>query len=438
MSQPAQARAGGSSHTFFRQQRWRSSWVANARLQQGRQQAGAADAPAGEAAQLSRRGAGLLLSSLVLAPWAQQGAHAALTLEDVTPPVAPPQPLSAREATVAAIYERVAPAVANVYDITLRTLPVGGPQAVEQPEGNGTAFVWDTEGHLVTNYHVLGSVLGGAAGKVLPGAKVARVLLLNAEGVQQSFDGYLVGADKARDLAVLKVNAPAALLRPVTLGDSSAVRVGQACLAIGNPFGFERTLTTGVVSALGRGFQSQTGSTIGGGIQTDAAVNPGNSGGPLLDMSGAVIGVNTAIFTNTGASAGLSFAIPSNTVRRIVPQLIRLGAVQRPSLGIQPAADPIARSFKVSEGVMIQTAEPKGPAAVAGLLPTRRGLGGVVAGDVIVSLAGRPVRNLFDLTSILDETDVGDEVEVVALRGVDQQGQPQRVTVRARLEAEAA
>lgn len=325
-----------------------------------------------------------------------------------------------------------------MYDVTLRMLPVGGPQAVEQPEGNGTAFVWDAEGHLVTNYHVLANVLGGAAGKVLPGGAVARVLLLNEEGLQQAFDGYLVGADKARDLAVLKVKAPASLLRPVSLGDSAAVRVGQSCLAIGNPFGFERTLTTGVVSALGRGFQSQTGSTIGGGIQTDAAVNPGNSGGPLLDLSGAVIGVNTAIFTNTGTSAGLSFAIPINTVRRIVPQLIAFGSVQRASLGFQPAADPVARSFKVSEGVMIQTSDPKGAAAQAGLLPTRRGLGGVVAGDVIVAIGGKPVRSLFDLSQILDEATVGEEVEVRALRGVDQSAAPEPVTVRARLVAETA
>ncbi|PSC76877.1 protease Do-like chloroplastic isoform X1 [Micractinium conductrix] len=362
---------------------------------------------------------------------------AALTLEDVTPAVAPPQALTARESAIADIYDRTAPSIANVYDVTLRMVSqAGGPQAVEQPEGNGSGFVWDTDGNVVTNYHVLASVLGGAAGKVAPGAKVARVLLLNGEGVQQAYDGFLVGADKARDLAVLKVNAPASLLRPLRLEDSAAVRVGQACIAIGNPFGFERTLTTGVVSALGRGFESQTGSTIGGGIQTDAAVNPGNSGGPLLDLSGSVIGVNTAIFTNTGASSGLSFAIPSNTVRRVVPQLIAFGAVQRASLGFTPAPDPIARAFKISEGVLIQTADPKGPAAAAGLLSTRRGLGGIVAGDVIVSVGGRPVRSLFDLSTILDEAEVGQEVEVRALRGVDG-GTAQEVAVRATLVAEA-
>ncbi|EFN53304.1 hypothetical protein CHLNCDRAFT_25936 [Chlorella variabilis] len=390
------------------------------------------------AAGLSRREAAALLHSLLLTPLLPGRVSAAVTLEDVTPPVAPAQPLSAREAQVADIYDRTAPGVVNVFDVTLRTTGVGGPQAVEQPEGNGTGFVWDTEGHIVTNYHVLASVLGGAAGKVLSGAKVARVLLLAPDGTQQAYDGFLAaGADKARDLAVLKVSAPASLLRPLPLGDSSSVRVGQGCLAIGNPFGFERTLTTGVVSALvACSLLSQTGSTIGGGIQTDAAVNPGNSGGPLLDLSGAVIGVNTAIFTNTGTSAGLGFAIPSNTVRRVVPQLISLGAVQRASLGFQPAPDPVARALKVSEGVMIQTADPKGAAAQAGLLPTRRGLGGIVAGDVIVAVDGQPVRNLFDLTSLLDERAVGDVVEVRALRGVGQSAAPEAVVVSATLEAE--
>ncbi|KAI3436238.1 hypothetical protein D9Q98_002292 [Chlorella vulgaris] len=390
----------------------------------------AASSPA--APGLSRRGAAALLHALLLTPLVPGTAHAAVSLEDVTPRVAPPQRLSARESSVADVYDRVAPAVANVFDLTLRMTAMGGPQSVEQPEGNGTGFVWDTEGHVVTNWHVLTSVLSGAAGKVLPGALVARVMLLGTDGAQQAYDGYLVGADRARDLVVLKVSAPASQLRPVALGDSSTVRVGQGCLAIGNPFGFERSLTTGVVSALGRGFQSQTGTTIGGGIQTDAAVNPGNSGGPLLDLSGLLIGVNTAIFTNTGTSAGLGFAIPSNTVRRVVPQLIQYGAVQRASLGFQPAPDPIARAFKISSGVLIQTADPKGAAVAAGLLPTRRGLGGIVAGDVIVAIDGKPVRNLFELSNALDERAAGEVVEVKALRGVDGNS-AQEVLVKATL-----
>lgn len=255
------------------------------------------------------------------------------------------------------------------------------------------------------------------------------------DGLQQAFDGFLVGTDRSRDLAVLRVNAPADMLHPLPLGDSSSLRVGQTVLALGNPFGFEHTLTVGVVSALGRGFTSQTGSTIAGGIQVDAALNPGNSGGPLLDLSGRVVGVSTAIYTGTGASVGVGFALPANTAARVVPQLVATGRVARASLGVQPAPDPTARAFKVSDGVLIQTVEPDSAAARAGLLATRRGLGGIVAGDVIVGVGGRRVRGAFDLAQILDEAAAGDTVAVEVLRGVEQ-AQPQRVAVELVLEEE--
>lgn len=234
---------------------------------------------------------------------------------------------------------------------------------------------------------------------------------------------------------MLKVTAPPAMLRPLPLGDSSSLRIGQSVIAIGAPFGFEHSLTAGVVSALGRGFQSQTGTTIGGGIQTDAAINPGNSGGPLLDLSGRVVGVNTAIFTNTGTSAGVGFAIPSALVAKVVPQLIANGAVTRASLGVQPATDPVARALSVSSGVLIQSMDPNGPAAKAGLLATRRGLGGIVAGDVIVRVGQRSVRNAFDLSAALDEAAIGEQVEVEVVRGI---GSPdaQKMTVNVVLAAE--
>jgi S1-C subfamily serine protease len=165
--------------------------------------------------------------------------------------------------------------------------------------------------------------------------KVAFVTLEDRAGKQQAYPAYLVGADRPRDLAVVKVNAPVNVLQPIVLGDSAALRVGQQCLAIGNPFGFDHTLTTGVISGLNREIRSQAGSVIPGGIQTDAAINPGNSGGPLLDSSGRLIGVNTAIFTPTGTSAGVGFAIPVDTVARVVPQLIAKGRVTRPALGVQ-------------------------------------------------------------------------------------------------------
>jgi S1-C subfamily serine protease len=215
---------------------------------------------------------------------------------------------------------------------------------VDVPEGNGTGIVWDTSGHIVTNYHVLASSLQalGSAATATTGSsddftslkKVALVTLQGPDDVQRSYEARLVGADRPRDLAVLKIEVAPNELRPLMLGQSSSLKVGQQCLAIGNPFGFDHTLTTGVISGLNREIRSQAGSVIPGGIQTDAAINPGNSGGPLLDSTGRLIGVNTAIFTPTGTSAGVGFAIPVDTVARVVPQLITKGRVTRSSLGV--------------------------------------------------------------------------------------------------------
>lgn len=385
----------------------------------------------------TRREAHLSATLGLFAALGRPGGATALTVEEATPPVARAGPLSDREQALVSLYERVAPSVVNIYDITLQGRVQAGPQSVEQPEGNGTGFVYDARGHIVTNAHVLQNVLSGAAGKVQPGSLVARVLLLGPDGYQQAFDGVLVGVDRFRDLAVLRVDAPAAMLRPVSLGESAGLKVGQLVAAIGNPFGFDHSLTTGVVSALGRGFQSQTGSVIGGGIQTSAALNPGNSGGPLCDLSGRVVGVATAIYTNTGTSVGLGFAIPIDTVTRIVPSLIDFGRVLRPTLGIQAAPDQVSRALKVTEGVLIQSLDEGSPAAKAGLLATRRGLGGIIAGDIVVGLAGKRVRNMFDLSTTLDGCAVGDTVRVEVLRGVGQT-QPQRLGFDATLEEEGA
>lgn len=227
------------------------------------------------------------------------------------------------------------------------------------------------------------------------------------------------------------------MLRALPLGDSSSLRIGQSVICIGNPFGFAHTLTIGVVSALGRGFQSNTGSTIGGGIQTDCALNPGNSGGPMLDFSGRVVGVSTAIFTNTGTSAGVGFALPAATVAKVVPQLIANGRVVRAALGVLPATDPIARALNVSQGVLIQSLDPRGPAAKAGLLATRRGMGGVLAGDVIVRLGQGPIRSTFDLSAALDDLEVGEDVEVEVIRGVNGPS-PQKVTATVTLMEETS
>jgi S1-C subfamily serine protease len=380
----------------------------------------------------TRRDAGAMLIAAAALPLAPAPAAGATALEAATPAVAAPGPLTSREQAVVDVFQRCNRGVANIFDITLAGRGLSGPQGVDAPEGNGSGFVWDAAGHVVTNWHVLAGVLSGAGGRLLPGAKVAIVYLLRADGVQQAFDGVLVGADKSRDLAVLRVAAPPDMLRPLPLGDSAALRVGQTVLAIGNPFGFEHTLTVGVVSALGRGFQSMTGSTIGGGIQVDAALNPGNSGGPLLSLDGRVVGVSTAIFTNTGASAGVGFALPSAAAARVVPQLIATGQVLRAALGVQPATDPVARAFNVGDGVLVQTVFEGSAAAAAGLLPTRRSLGGIVAGDVIVGVGGRAVHSAFDLAEILDAAAVGDRVELEVVRA------GQRLALTAVLQAEAA
>ena len=308
------------------------------------------------------------------------------------------------------------------------------------PEGNGTGVVWDTLGHVVTNYHVLGSVLaaassgrGGLGGRTV--ASVARVTLLGPDGRSHEYVADLVGADRGKDLAVLRIAAPADLLLPVPLGVSADVRVGQSVLAIGNPFGFDHTLTAGVVSGLDRSVQSASGSLISGGIQTDASINPGNSGGPLLSSAGALIGLNTAIFTPSGGSAGVGFAIPVDTVRRCVPQLIEHGQLIRPSLNITLAPESIAAQLRVKGGALVQAVEPGSAAERAGLLPTRRGLGGIVTGDVIVRLGDDPVRSPAELNELVELRGIGETVVLQVVRGVGGDAQEQLLTLSVCLES---
>ncbi|XP_071913673.1 protease Do-like 8, chloroplastic isoform X2 [Coffea arabica] len=308
-----------------------------------------------------------------------------VTVEQVTPPVFPSGPLFPSEERIVQLFEKNTYSVVNIFDVTLRPqLNLSG--VVEVPEGNGSGVVWDGLGHIVTNYHVIGNSLSRNPSR---GQVVARVNILASEGVQKNFEGRLIGADRAKDLAVLKVEASADLLRPIKVGPSSSLKVGQQCLAIGNPFGFDHTLTVGVISGLNRDIFSQTGVTIGDGIQTDAAINPGNSGGPLLDSKGRLIGINTAIFTQTGTSAGVGFAIPASTVSKIVPQLIQRGKVPQNSL-----------------------------AAKAGLVSTSRGFAGnIILGDIIVAVDKKPVRSKSELNKVLDDYNVGDEVLLQIRRG---------------------
>ncbi|KAE9612656.1 putative peptidase Do [Lupinus albus] len=337
-----------------------------------------------------------------------------VTLEEVTPLAFSSGPLFPAEDRIVQLFERNTYSVVNIFDVTLRPqLNVTG--VVEIPEGNGSGVVWDEEGHIVTNYHVIGNALSRNPSS---GQVVARVNILTAEGVQKNFEGTLVGADRLKDLAVLKVDAPEELLRPIKVGQSSSLKVGQQCLAIGNPFGFDHTLTVGVISGLNRDIFSQTGVTIGGGIQTDASINPGNSGGPLLDSKGSLIGINTAIFTQTGTSAGVGFAIPSSTVLRIVPQLIQFGKVVRAGLNVDIAPDLIANQLNVRNGALVLVVPANSLASKAGLIPTTRGFAGnIVLGDIIVAVDNKPVNSKAELLKALDDYNVGDKVIFQIQRG---------------------
>ena len=341
------------------------------------------------------------------------------------PSKAPPLPPS-EQATVE-LFERLTLSVVNVVDITVAQAGLRGGGAgaqVDVPEGNGTGVVWDEDGNVVTNYHVLASVLAAASGREgLAGrrlASVARVTLLGRDGKSHAFVADLVGADRGKDLAVLRIAAPAGLLVPVPRGSSSGVRVGQSVLAIGNPFGFDHTLTSGVVSGLDRSVQSAVGSLISGGIQTDAAINPGNSGGPLLNSAGQVVGINTAIYSSSGTSSGVGFALSSDTVASVVDQIIATGRVPRPVLGISFAPDAVSSQLGLG-GVLILDVRPDGPAAKAGLHGTTRekDTGRLQLGDVIVKVDDAVIKTSSDLYRSLDKFGVGDTLHLAIERATD-------------------
>jgi S1-C subfamily serine protease len=271
-------------------------------------------------------------------------------------------------------------------------------RALEIPRGTGSGFIWDRDGYIVTNFHVIAD------------SQAARVTLAD----QSMWSARLVGAEPDKDIAVLKIDAPSHLLPPIAIGTSRDLLVGQKVFAIGNPFGFDQTLTTGVISGLGREIVSATNRPIQGVIQTDAAINPGNSGGPLLDSAGRVIGINTAIVSPSGAYAGIGFAVPVDVVNRIVPQIIRGEPVRKPGLGVRIADDYLARRFGI-EGVLIVEVMPNSAAEKAGLRSAQQ-RGRAPRGDVIVGVDGKPVRDCDDLFRILDDHEVGDTVSITIRR----------------------
>jgi S1-C subfamily serine protease len=306
-------------------------------------------------------------------------------------------PVDQEEQLLIDLYERISPSVVHI----AVTAGLAG--------GTGSGFVLDQEGHIVTNNHVV--------------AGAERIVVGLADGT--TAEAELVGADADSDLAVIQVELPADHLRPVELGDSTTLRVGQRAIAIGNPFGFEQTMTTGIVSALGRVLRQDSGFSLPQLIQTDAAINPGNSGGPLLDSDGRVIGVTTLIYSESGTSSGVGFAVPVETVKRVVPALIETGAYADPWLGVEGTSlSPLLAEelgLPVTEGVLVQNVIQGGPAAVGGLrgsteYATLQGARIGRDGDIIIAIDSVPVGEMDDLIVYLADRQVGEMVVLTVLR----------------------
>jgi len=330
----------------------------------------------------------------------------------------------ALQSQLISVYKASSPSVVTITSITTVASRFMGIAPQEQ-EGTGSGFVYDRAGHIVTNFHVV------------EGAQKLTVTFVSGK----TYEATVVGTDSSNDLAVIHVDAGADLPDPLPLADSSLLEVGQFVVAIGNPFGLGQALTTGVVSAVNRVIDSpQDNRFIGEAIQTDAAINPGNSGGPMLDLNGRVVGVNSQIISPSGANAGVGFAIPSNTVQRVVPGLIAKGSYVHPWLGVQLVsltADSAqmlrdaGMTLPVDDGLLVAEVVAGGPAAKAGIKGAtrfvREGMNQIpVDGDVLTAINGQPIRKFADLTVYLEnETAAGDKVELTLLRG----GQELKITV---------
>ncbi len=330
-------------------------------------------------------------------------------------PDAQSRPVTARgdlaqdEQSTIALFKSASGSVVHINTAGLRRDRVS-LNVMEIPQGSGSGFVWDHDGHVVTNYHVI------------QGAEVARVILENDDN---PYTARLVGAAPDKDLAVLKIDVPKSKLSPIPIGKSSDLQVGQKVFAIGNPFSLDQTLTTGVISGLGREITSVTQRPIQDVIQTDAAINPGNSGGPLLDSAGLLIGVNTAIYSPSGAYAGIGFAVPVDTVNAIVPQLIRSGKIDRPGLGVALWSDThvqrlMERNSLPRAGALVREVSKGSAAEKAGIRPTQERDGRILIGDLIIAIDGTPINEQKDLFRILEGRQVGDNVSVTVQRADEQ------------------
>src|SRR5271163_4233616 len=362
----------------------------------------------------------LALIVILAAFWAgaRYGPRTPLEVQAIPPTTTPPptstESLGPLEAENVRIYHQAAPAVANIvtktieYDFVFDAVPV---------EGAGSGFVIDTDGHILTNYHVV------------QGAEMIEVTL----GDQSRYKAKYIGADTRNDIALIQIDPKGRKITALPLGDSRNLLVGQRVLAIGNPFGFQSTLTTGVVSSLGRTVQTGENTFIDEAIQTDAAINRGNSGGPLLNSHGEVIGINSAIYAPTGTTAGIGFAIPVNTARRVAEDLIKTGRVRRATLGIEgrglwPGLAE-ALNLSVQQGILVERVTPGGPAAQAGI---HGGTHSMVAGlqelrtggDVLIAVDGKAITNQMDLNLMLNRSQPGNSVTLTIVRDGKQMSVP--------------
>jgi S1-C subfamily serine protease len=310
--------------------------------------------------------------------------------------------LAADEQATIEIFKRTSPSVVFITTLSRYVSP-WTRNVREVPQGNGSGFIWDENGHVVTNWHVVRE------------ASAAQVRLNDS----RVYKAVLVGASPEHDLAVLRINVPFNRPPPVPIGTSEDLQVGQKAIAIGNPFGLDYTLTTGVLSALNRSIDTEEGRAIDNLIQTDAAINPGNSGGPLIDSAGRLIGINTAIFSPSGAYAGIGFAVPIDTVNRVVPRLIAEGRYVRPALGVQvddDASKLVTKELGVS-GVLVLRVTPGSAADKAGIQETRLTRDGdILPGDIIQRVGAHAVADVGDLLDALDRFSIGDEVSVTVYR----------------------
>jgi S1-C subfamily serine protease len=314
-------------------------------------------------------------------------------------PIAPAGDLAEDEKATIALFKQSSKSVVHI-----TTSEVGRDyftlSETELELGSGSGFLWDENGNVVTNFHVIEN------------ADRFKVTLAD----QSSWDGVEIGRAPDRDVAVLRINAPKGRLQPLLIGTSKNLEVGQKVFAIGNPFGLDHTLTTGIISGLGRQIKSRTGRVIDGVIQTDAAINPGNSGGPLLDSSGRLIGMNTAIYSPSGASAGIGFAIPVDTLQRVVPDVLKHGRVLRPSLEAQFFPDSLLKRMGIT-GVLIARVKRDGAAAKAGLRETRRNPGDDPQwGDLIVAVDSKPIETVEELLTALEKHSIGDQIKLTIIR----------------------